>query len=76
MRCAKRPFYAGRYYDYLTDLLVGLTLRGVAFDFRVKAREAHKPLWNQAFFAGSLPASLSQGFMFGHYITGCWVQRG
>ncbi len=51
-------------------MLVGLTLRGVAFDFRVKAREPHKPLWNQAFFAGSLLASLSQGFMLGHYITG------
>jgi cytochrome d ubiquinol oxidase subunit II len=51
-------------------MLVGLTLRGVAFDFRVKAREPHKPLWNAAFFGGSLLASLAQGFMLGHYITG------
>jgi len=51
-------------------MLVGLTLRGVAFDFRVKAREPHKPLWNAAFFGGSLLASFSQGFMLGHYITG------
>ena len=33
-------------------MLIGLILRGVAFDFRVKARDAHKPLWNRAFFAG------------------------
>ena len=51
-------------------MLVGLILRGVAFDFRVKAREPHKPLWNRAFFTGSLLASLAQGFMLGHYIAG------
>jgi cytochrome d ubiquinol oxidase subunit II len=51
-------------------MLVGLTLRGVAFDFRVKARDHHKPLWNRAFFIGSALASLSQGWMLGHFITG------
>ena len=56
-------------YLPIAAMLVGLTLRGVAFDFRVKARDPHKPLWNRAFFAGSLLASLSQGFMLGHYIT-------
>ena len=57
-------------YLEVAVMLVGLTLRGVAFDFRVKAREPHKPLWNAAFFGGSLLASLAQGFMLGHYITG------
>ena len=57
-------------YLEVAVMLVGLTLRGVAFDFRVKAREPHKPLWNLAFFGGSLLASLAQGFMLGHYITG------
>jgi cytochrome d ubiquinol oxidase subunit II len=51
-------------------MLVGLILRGVAFDFRVKAQDSHKPLWNRAFFAGSLLAAASQGWMLGHYITG------
>ncbi len=51
-------------------MLVGLILRGVAFDFRVKARDGHKPLWNKAFFAGSAIAALSQGWMLGRYITG------
>ena len=57
-------------YLPVAAMLVGLILRGVAFDFRVKAREPRKPLWNGAFFCGSLLASLSQGFMLGHYITG------
>jgi cytochrome bd ubiquinol oxidase subunit II len=51
-------------------MLLGLTLRGVAFDFRVKARDAHQPLWNKAFIAGSALASLAQGWMLGRYITG------
>jgi cytochrome bd ubiquinol oxidase subunit II len=51
-------------------MLVGLILRGVAFDFRVKARDNHKGLWNHAFFAGSMLASLAQGWMLGRYITG------
>ena len=51
-------------------MLIGLVLRGVAFDFRVKAQDAHKPLWNRAFFAGSGLAALAQGWMLGHYITG------
>jgi cytochrome bd ubiquinol oxidase subunit II len=51
-------------------MLVGLILRGVAFDFRVKAQDDHKPAWNFAFFAGSMIAALSQGWMLGRYITG------
>jgi len=51
-------------------MLLGLTLRGVAFDFRVKARDEHQPLWNKAFIVGSTLASLAQGWMLGRYITG------
>jgi cytochrome bd ubiquinol oxidase subunit II len=51
-------------------MLVGLILRGVAFDFRVKAQDDHKPLWNFAFFAGSGLAAVAQGWMLGRYITG------
>ena len=57
-------------YLPVTLMLVGLMLRGVAFDFRVKARDHHKPLWNRAFLAGSAIASLAQGWMLGRYITG------
>ncbi|MCP5433342.1 MAG: cytochrome d ubiquinol oxidase subunit II [Alphaproteobacteria bacterium] len=51
-------------------LLVGLILRGVAFEFRAKADRARKPVWNRAFLGGSLLAALSQGFMLGLYIMG------
>lgn len=57
-------------YLPVTVMLIGLILRGVAFDFRVKARAAHKHLWNKLFFAGSTMASLAQGWMLGRYITG------
>ena len=53
-------------YLEVAAMLVGLILRGVAFDFRVKAREPHKPLWNAAFFGGSLLASLAQGLSLIH----------
>ncbi len=51
-------------------MLIGLILRGVAFDFRVKAPLQYKAFWNRAFFAGSLLAATAQGWMLGSYITG------
>ena len=51
-------------------MLVGLILRGVAFEFRAKVQADHKHLWNLAFFMGSLMTSLSQGFMLGLYVMG------
>jgi cytochrome d ubiquinol oxidase subunit II len=60
----------GALYLPVALMLVGLILRGVAFDFRVKAQDDWKPLWNFAFFAGSMIAALAQGWMLGSYITG------
>ena len=60
----------GELYLPVTLMLVGLTLRGVAFDFRVKARDTHKQTWDRLFFAGSLLASVSQGWMLGRYVSG------
>jgi cytochrome bd ubiquinol oxidase subunit II len=57
-------------YLPVTVMLIGLILRGVAFDFRVKAHADHKAIWNRVFFAGSLLAALAQGFMLGNYIVG------
>ncbi len=51
-------------------MLIGLILRGVAFDFRVKAHINHKPFWNRIFTIGSYVMSISQGWMLGSYITG------
>ena len=60
----------GALYLPVAAMLVGLILRGVAFDFRVKARAALKPLWNWLFYVGSLLSSWSQGYMLGSLITG------
>lgn len=51
-------------------MLIGLILRGVSFDFRVKARAARKNMWNKLFAAGSLVAAAAQGWMLGSYLTG------
>ena len=60
----------GALYLPVAFMLVGLVLRGVAFDFRVKAQDGHKRAWNRAFAAGSAIASVSQGWMLGRYVTG------
>lgn len=60
----------GALYVPVALMLAGLILRGVAFDFRVKARARRKPLWNRAFHAGSLIAACAQGIMLGRYVTG------
>jgi cytochrome d ubiquinol oxidase subunit II len=60
----------GALYLPVAFMLLGLVLRGVAFDFRAKAHDHHKALWNRAFFVGSLVAATSQGWMLGRYITG------
>lgn len=57
-------------YLPVTVMLAGLILRGVAFDFRAKAPEDHKTLWDKTFKAGSLLATLSQGYMLGMYVMG------
>lgn len=50
-------------------MLIGLILRGVSFDFRVKARAARKGMWNALFALGSLLAAAAQGWMLGAYLT-------
>lgn len=57
-------------YLPVTVMLAGLILRGVAFDFRAKAPEDHKTLWDKTFKTGSLLATLSQGYMLGMYVMG------
>ena len=57
-------------YIPLFFMLVGLILRGVAFEFRFKADEAHRPLWDKAFASGSYLAAFSQGVALGAFING------
>ncbi|RJF97371.1 cytochrome d ubiquinol oxidase subunit II [Noviherbaspirillum saxi] len=60
----------GELYLPVALMLAGLILRGVAFDFRVKARDDHKHAWNMAFYGGSVIAGFAQGMMIGLYIVG------
>jgi len=57
-------------------MLGGLIWRGVAFEFRFKADEAHKPFWDKAFTSGSYIATFSQGVALGTFITGFEVTGG
>jgi cytochrome bd ubiquinol oxidase subunit II len=60
----------GALYLPVVAMLIGLMLRGVAFELRVKALGWHRELWNWLFWAGSFTASFFQGVMLGRYITG------
>ena len=60
----------GALYLPVVAMLVGLMLRGAAFELRVKAEGWHRELWNWLFWAGSFLASFAQGLMLGRYITG------
>jgi cytochrome d ubiquinol oxidase subunit II len=51
-------------------MINGLILRGVSFDFRVKAKDKHKKLWDKTFMFGSLLTAVTQGYMLGIYILG------
>ena len=57
-------------YIPVTLMLMGLILRGIAFDFRAKAIAHKKDMWNAIFSIGSLITASAQGWMLGTYITG------
>ena len=51
-------------------MLIGLILRGVAFEFRAKSDGLTKRRWSRVFITGSLVTSLTQGYMLGVYVMG------
>jgi cytochrome bd ubiquinol oxidase subunit II len=57
-------------YIPIVLMLMGLILRGVAFEFRFKADEAHRPFWDLAFTGGSYTAAFFQGSALGAFIDG------
>ncbi|MDQ0391311.1 cytochrome d ubiquinol oxidase subunit II [Labrys monachus] len=63
-------------YLPIVAMLAGLIWRGVAFEFRFKADEAHKPFWDKAFAWGSYVATFSQGVALGAFINGFTVADG
>lgn len=57
-------------YLPLMFMLIGLVFRGVAFEFRFKAKPAKRHLWDKAFIGGSIAATFFQGLALGAYIEG------
>lgn len=60
-------------YLPILAMLIALIFRGVAFEFRFKARTS-RYLWNWSFFGGSLLATFSQGVILGAFIEGIRVE--
>ncbi|AZC38252.1 cytochrome d ubiquinol oxidase subunit II [Pseudomonas chlororaphis] len=57
-------------YLPLIFMLFGLIFRGVAFEFRFKAKEDKRHIWDKAFIGGSLVATFFQGVALGAFIDG------
>lgn len=51
-------------------MLVGLMLRGVSFEFRVKAEGWQREMWHWLLWFGSFVMAVAQGLMLASYITG------
>ncbi|MCH2548018.1 MAG: cytochrome d ubiquinol oxidase subunit II, partial [Alphaproteobacteria bacterium] len=62
------------FYIPIIIMLLGLILRGVAFEFRFKSDASHLPVWNTAFHVGSLVAAFMQGVMLGAFVQGVEVE--
>lgn len=60
------------FYIPIIIMLLGLILRGVAFEFRFKANRSRK-LWDVAFHFGSLGAAFCQGMILGAFVQGVEV---
>ncbi|WP_019171941.1 cytochrome d ubiquinol oxidase subunit II [Pseudaminobacter salicylatoxidans] len=63
-------------YLPLVIMLLGLILRGVAFEFRFKADQHHRAFWDKAFAGGSYVASFFQGVALGAFLNGFKVENG
>lgn len=60
---------------YLPVLLMlgGLILRGVAFEFRFRARRRGRAFWTRMFAGGSMLTTFAQGLILGGFIQGVTV---
>lgn len=57
-------------YLPLILMLIGLIFRGVAFEFRFKAKDDKVHAWDKAFIGGSITATFFQGVALGAFIDG------
>jgi cytochrome d ubiquinol oxidase subunit II len=57
-------------YLPLIFMLLGLIFRGVAFEFRFKALDHERHIWDKAFIGGSVTAAFFQGVALGAFLQG------
>lgn len=62
------------FYIPIILMLLGLILRGVAFEFRFKSDKSHRKIWDYAFHFGSLSATFFQGVILGAFVDGIEVE--
>ncbi|MDB5776945.1 MAG: putative Cytochrome bd2, subunit [Herbaspirillum sp.] len=62
-------------YLPLIFMLLGLIFRGVAFEFRFKALDRERHIWDKAFIGGSITAAFFQGVSLGSYLRGIPVEH-
>jgi len=61
------------FYIPIILMLLGLIFRGVAFEFRFKARGLARRIWDLSFHFGSLAAAFMQGVIVGAFVQGIEV---
>lgn len=61
------------FYVPIITMLLGLIMRGVAFEFRFKASAKNQYIWDYVFHAGSLCAAFCQGMILGGFVQGIEV---
>lgn len=61
------------FYMPIIMMLLGLILRGVAFEFRFKASDNARHIWDKVFHFGSLVAAFCQGIILGAFVQGVEV---
>jgi cytochrome d ubiquinol oxidase subunit II len=61
------------FYIPIIAMLLGLILRGVAFEFRFKSEGRARYIWDYSFHYGSLMAAFCQGMILGAFVNGVEV---
>ena len=61
------------FYIPIMLMLLGLIFRGVAFEFRFKASNDQRKIWDIAFHGGSLMAAFMEGIILGNFVQGVEV---
>ncbi|NRF50514.1 cytochrome d ubiquinol oxidase subunit II, partial [Pseudomonas stutzeri] len=66
----------GKLYGPLALMALGLVLRSVSFEFRIRARAELKPRWIFGFWLGSVATAFGQGMILGRIATGYQTDAG